>query len=342
MRPVIIEDLYTAGGYINLPAVLNLGYKYTIIISLRGGGKTYGCLKYMIDTGEKFMYFRRNDRSLKLAISPDFHIFRELDEDQGRNIQPLQVPKIGIGKFMEDGETIGYAANLSTFASIRSIGNVRSLGLKWLVFDEFIPQSDEVRRYDLFDAWSNAEETLVRNTELEGYEVRRLLMANTDTIRGDIVAGYRIGDAYMLMQEGGVEALEYSPDMLLLRPGCAELAAKKADTALYRVTSGSDFSEVALKANFLIEDRPHIKRKNLQEYRAIAAVGGICVYKHKSRAEWYVSETVAGKPKIYKPGEIDRARYMRENTAIWLAHLRNKVYYETLQAQTLFLKIYDL
>lgn len=342
MRPIEIKDLYTAGGYINMPAVLDLGYKYTVIISLRGGGKTYGCLDYMLDRKERFFYFRRNDRSLKLAISRDFHIYRELNENTGHNVQPMKVPEIGIGKFIEDEETIAYCANLSTFASIRSIGNVKALGIKWLVFDEFIPQSDEVRRYDLFDAWSNAEETLVRNTELEGYEVRRLLMANADTIRGDIVAGYRIGDAFMLMQEGGIEALEFSEDMLLLRPGCAELTAKKADTALYRVTSGSDFSEVALKANFLIEDRPHIKRKNLQEYRAIAAVNGVCIYKHKSRAEWYVSETVAGKPKIYKPGEIDRARYMRENVPVWMAHLRNKIYYESLQAQTLFLRIYDL
>ena len=315
MREIQIDNLYTAGGFINLPAVLALGYKYTIIISLRGGGKTYGALQEMIDSASRFMYFRRNDRSMKMCISPEFHLYKELNEVRGWDIRPRYDRDLGIGKFIQDNDVAGYVANLSTFASIRSIGNVRALGIKWLIFDEFIPQPDEVRR---------------------------LLMANSDTIRGDIVAGYRIGDAYMMMQEEGIEALEYSPDMLLLRPGCAELAARKADTALYRVTAGSEFADVALHANFLIEDRPHIKRKNLQEYKAIAAINGICIYKHKARSEWYVSERISGKPKIYKAGEIDKARYMRENLPIWTAHLRNKIYYESLQAQTQFFKIYDI
>ena len=342
MKQIQIDNLYTAGGFINLPAVLALGYKYTIIISLRGGGKTYGALQEMIDSSSRFIYFRRNDRSMKMCISQEFHLYKELNDVRGWDITPRYDRELGIGKFIQDGDVAGYVANLSTFASIRSIGNVRALGIKWLIFDEFIPQPDEVRRYDLYEAWSHAEETLIRNTELDGYEVRRLLMANSDTIRGDIVAGYRIGDAYMMMQEEGIEALEYSPDMLLLRPGCAELAARKADTALYRVTAGSEFADVALHANFLIEDRPHIKRKNLQEYKAIAAINGICIYKHKARSEWYVSERVSGKPKVYKAGEIDKARYMRENLPIWSAHLRNKIYYESLQAQTQFFKIYDI
>lgn len=335
-------SLYTTGGYIDLPAVLNLGYTYTIIISMRGGGKTYGALKYMMDYQERFIYFRRNDRSMKLATSPDFHIFRELNENEGRNVQPLRVPEIGIGKFVEDGKTLGYTANLSTFASIRSIGNVKALGVHWLIFDEFIPQADEVRRFDLFEAWSNAEETLVRNTELEGYQVRRLLMANADTIRGDIVSGYNIGDAYMYMQENGVEALEFSPDMVLIRPGCAELASKKSETALYKATAGSEFQQVALANKFTIEDREHITGRNLQEYKAVAAIAGICIYKHKSRSEWYVSEQIAGKPKQYRADQVDIKRYLRENTAVWLAHLKNKIYYASLHAQSIFFKLYDI
>lgn len=346
MKILNLPDLYTADGlFINLPAVLSLGYKYTVIISLRGGGKTYGYLDYSLTSSERFMYFRRNEKSLRLAVDKEFHIYKELNMNRGRNIQPRMLPKIGIGQFMDmdDGEIIGYAANLGTFASVRSIGNVKTLGLQWLVFDEFIPQPDEIRRYDLYKAWSNAEETLVRNTAITGgSEVRRLLMANSDTIYGDIVTGYRIGDAYMEMQERGIEVMEYSPDMVLLRPGCAKLADLKANTALYRVTAGSEFSDIALGNKFLIEDRPHIKRKNLQEYVAVAAINGICIYRHKGRSEWYVSETVSGKPKIYKPGEIDKARYMRENLNIWNAHLKNKVYYESLQAQSMFFAIYDI
>lgn len=339
MKTVEIKDLYTAGGFLNLPAVLQLGYKYTIIISMRGGGKTYGALKYFTDTGEKFIYFRRTLKSLRMCCSPDFHVLRPLEQDTGKHFTARFDNSLEIGYFYEEEKTAGYAVNLSTFAAIRSIGSASALGVSWLCFDEFIPQPDEVKRYDLFEAWRHAEETLIRNDAIHGTEPRRLLMANADTIRGDIVRGYRIDDAFMEMQESGIEAAEFTPDMLLLRPGCEELAALKSRTSLYRV---SDDNDVMLHNRFTIEDRPKVGRKSITEYKAVCTIGGICIYRHKSRAEYYISETVSGKPKIYRNEPADLRRYIRENTNVWRAYLRNKVYYETLHAQTLFLRLYDL
>lgn len=337
MKIIQIPDLYTAGGFLNLPAVLQLGYKYTVIISMRGGGKTYGALKYFADSGERFIYFRRNLKSLKMCTSPAFHIFRPLNQNEGKEITTRFDRSLEIGYFFDQDELLGYAVNLSTFAGIRSIGSASSLGVKWLCFDEFIPQSDEIRRYDLFEAWRQAEETLVRNDAITGNEPRRLLMANADTIRGDIVRGYRIDDVYMEMQEAGIEALEYTPDMLLLRPGCEDLVKAKQDTALYRV---SDDNGVMLHNTFQISDRPNIRKKPLSEYRPICVIHGICIYRHKSRPEYYVSETISGKPKIYKDGEASVKRYQTDNPAIARAWLRNRIFYESVHAQSLLYEIY--
>lgn len=337
MNILQIENLYTAGGFLNLPAVLQLGYKYTIIISMRGGGKTYGALKYCIDTGEKFIYFRRNLKSLKMCASPAFHIFRPINTNEDRNILPHFDRSLEIGSFWEDSELMGYAVNLSTFAGIRSIGSASALGVSWLIFDEFIPQADEIRRYDLFEAWRNAEETLVRNDAITGTEPRRLLMANADTIRGDIVRGYRIDDTYLFMQENGIEAIEASPDMLLLRPGCEALVQAKQDTALYRV---SDDNGVMLQNKFHIEDRPNIGKRPLAEYRPLCVVHGVCIYRHKSRPEYYISETISGKPKIYREGETSIKRFQNDNPAVARAWLRNKIYYESVHCQSLLLDIY--
>lgn len=337
MKIIQIPDLYTAGGFLNLPAVLQLGYKYTVIISMRGGGKTYGALKYFADTGERFIYFRRNLKSLKMCTSPDFHIFRPINQNEGKNISTRFDRSLEIGYFFDDQALLGYAVNLSTFAGIRSIGSASSLGVSWLCFDEFIPQADEIRRYDLFEAWRNAEETLVRNDAITGSEPRRLLMANADTIRGDIVRGYRIDDVYMEMQEAGIEALEYTPDMLLLRPGCEDLVKAKQNTALYRV---SDDNGVMLHNTFRISDRPNIRKKPLAEYRPVCVIHGICIYRHKSRPEYYVSETISGKPKIYKDGEAAVKRYQTDNPAIARAWLRNRIFYESVHAQSLLYDIY--
>ena len=337
MKIIQVPDLYTAGGFLNLPAVLQLGYKYTIIISMRGGGKTYGALKYCLETGEKFIYFRRNMKSLKMCASPAFHMFRPINKDLNRDVQPRFDNGLEIGYFVEQGETVGYAVNLSTFAGIRSIGSASSIGVKWLIFDEFIPQSEEIRRYDIFEAWRNAEETLIRNDALTGDEPRRLLMANADTIRGDIVRGYRIDDIYMNMQENGIEALELNENMLLLRPGCDELVKAKQGTALYQV---SDQNGVMLHNTFKIDDRPMIGKKKLTEYKPVCVVHGICIYRHKSRPEYYVSEIISGKPKIYKDSAASVLRYKTDNPAVARAWLRNKIYYESVHAQSVFLDIY--
>lgn len=339
-RPVDVPGgLYAAGGYyIDLPAVLALGYKYTIIVSMRGGGKTYGALKYCTEHEEPFMYFRRNLKSLKMCASPAFHIFRPLNAAEGRDVKARFDNSLEIGYFSENDTLVGYAVNLSTFAGIRSIGSASALGVKWLIFDEFIPQPDEIKRYDLFEAWRQAEETLVRNEAITGEEPRRLLMANADTIRGDIVRGYKIGDAYMKMQEEGIEAAAVSDYMLLVRPGCAELAEAKQHTALYEV---SDDNGVMLRNEFLIEDRQKIGKRALSEYVARCSYSGICVYKHKTRPEYYISLTASGKPKTYGEGAAEHRRFIRDNTAVWKAYMRDRIYYESVQAQTLFLRIYD-
>lgn len=344
MKPVEIRDLYEAGGlYINLPAILNLGYKYTIIVSLRGGGKTYGCLKYMLENHEKMIYFRRSKPALYMAADKDLHMYRRINTDLNRDVVPQINEKTGLASFREGDELIAMAASLSTFASIRSIGSARDLGISWLVFDECIPQPDERRTYDVYSAWRHAEETLIRNDELQGETVcRRLLMANADQIYGDIVAGFGIGDELMVMQDMGMEAAEHSEDVLILRPRCDALRAAKEDTALYRTSGGSEFSSVALDNQFMIRDRGDIKKQPLHEFIPIASINGICVYRHKTRKVYYVSEKITGKPKVYERTDADRRRYLRDHMRIWKAYMARRVSFESLTAQMTFFKIYDL
>ncbi len=343
MLPTEIRDLYCCEGkYINFPSILDLGYKTTVIVSLRGGGKTYGALKYMLESGERFMYFRRTGKALEMATDVNFHIFTELNADLGRHVTPSLNHKTGLGVFEEDGEIIGYAANLGTFGSIRSLGSAKALGIKWLIFDEFIPQAEEVRRYDLYSAWQNAVETLTRNAEIDGYKVHRLLMANADTIRGDVIAGLNIADDFLAMQEQGIEAAIHSRDTLLVRPQCDTLMKLKADTSLYRDAEGTDFANIALANLFRVDDRPMIAKRNLQEYKPVVSIDGICIYRHKSRKEYYVSQTKAGKPKEYSAGEADHKRYIRDNMSIWQAFLNKHVLYDSVRSQTIFRRLYKL
>ena len=334
-----VPDLYHEGsGYLNIPAVLALGYPFTIIITLRGGGKTYGALSYMVDDGYKFIYFRRTKIAAELAASADYNLFKKLNRDKGYGVETSFSARLGTGSFTRDGQTIGYITALSTVAGIRSIDGS---DIDFLIFDEFIPQPEEKRLYDTFKAWSNADETINRNREADGgTAARRLLMANADTIYGDIVAGYKIGDALLWMQESGTEVLEFSPDMLLVRPGMAELLERKKDTALYRVTAGSDFSRVALENEFRIEDRERIKKQPVREYVPVCYHNGVCFFRHKTLIKWYVSTKKTGKPKMYSGTDADRRRFLNENPAIWPAYLNKRIIFEDLAAQQAFLSIF--
>lgn len=337
------ENLYCHDGlYLNFEEILKTPYKRIMIISMRGGGKTYGCLRELHRRQERFIYFRRTDKALNVAIDRDMHIYSKLNKDEGWNVEPRKSTQTGIARFTDEGETVAYCFNLSTFHTIRSIGDAEALGVKWLVFDEFIPEEREPKRYDAFSAWNHADETLTRNAELEGYEVRRLLMANADTIRGEMLAGFDVADEFLMMQETGIEIYEHSPDFLLLRPHCDKLMQLKMGTSLYKETAGSDFADVALSNKFRVDDRQMIGSRNLSEYRSRAAIAGICIYRHKSRkGEYYISDAISGKPKVYGRGEGERTRFIRENTAVFQAYLRNKVYYSSVKTQTVFLRVYD-
>lgn len=337
-KKIEIPEFYTSSGYLNMEAILALDYPFTIIVALRGGGKTYGALSYMLDYNMRFLYFRRTRNAAEIAASGPFNLFKKLNADKGYGVETVYSNKLGIGTFYQDDVVAGYITSLSTFAALRSIDGS---DIDFLIFDEFIPQPEEPRRYDAFTAWSNADETINRNREADGFlPARRLLMANSDLIYGDIIAGYDIGDALLWMQETGTEAVEISKDMLILRPGMAALQERKRDTSLYRVTAGSDFSRVALENEFRIEDRERIKRQPRNEYKAFCRIRGITFYKHKSEQRMYVSRKNSGSPKIYRDTDSDFRRFLNENPGIWPCYLNKRMYFEDLGAQQIFLKLF--
>lgn len=334
-----IPELYTSSGYLNMEAILALGYPFTVIVALRGGGKTYGALSWMIEHERTFLYFRRTRNATEIAATAQFNLFKKLNADRGYGVQTSYSQKLGIGTFTQDGDICGYITSLSTFAALRSIDGS---DIDFLILDEFIPQPEEVNRYDLFTAWSNADETINRNREADGNApARRLLMANSDLIYGDIIAGYDIGDILLMMQETGIEAVEVSHDMLLLRPGMKDLQERKRDTSLYRVTAGSDFSRVALENEFRIEDRERIRKQPLNEYTAFCRIRGITFYKHKTLQKMYVTRRTKGRPKTYADTDSDFKRFLNDNPGIWPCYLNKRMIFEDLGAQQIFLKLFS-
>lgn len=333
-----MENLYTDKGYLDMGEVISSPYPFIIVIGARGCGKTYGALKYVMDSGIRFMYMRRTKTIMDIITDKRFSPFKKLNEDLHRDIQPEVSKGYGLYIDKDSGETIGYAAALSTIANLRGFDGS---DIELLIYDEFIPEPTEVVRFNEFSAFVNAYETINRNRELTGAPpLKAVLMSNSDLLYSSIVTGLGIADHLVEMQEEGIEVLEHSPDVLLIRPDNPTFHEEKAKTALYRVTAGSEFSEMALNNQFTVEDRSRIRELPIREYNIVCTYKEICIYKHKSNGTWYVTREKSGSPKEYGTTDADRRRYLREQMAVWKAFNKRKVYFKNVDVQSVFLDIY--
>ena len=330
-------ELYLPNNYLNMAGILRDPHPFIIVVGARGTGKTYGALTGALDQDLKFIYFRRTQKIIDAVTDPALHIFKRINQDRQRDIQPGR--SSGLVRFMEKETCVGYAAGLSTFANVRGFDGS---DIDLIIYDEFIPEPTERVMFNAYTALLNAVETIGRNRELEGRPpVKTLLLSNSDLIYSDIVTGLKIGDRLLAMQESGVEMLDVSPELLIIRPTGEAFREQKRDTALYRLTSGQSYAAVALDNAFPIEDRERIKNRPLAEYRPLAAIGGICLYKHKSGGSYYVTDKITGAPKLYASDPADEKRFVREWLPVWRAHLKRKVFFSGIDVQTRFKQLFE-
>lgn len=331
-------NLYTDQGYLDMGAVISAPYPFIIVVGARGCGKTYGALKNVLEDNIRFIYLRRTKAILDVITDRRFSPFKKLNEDLHRDIQPEISKGYGMYKDMDTGDLIGYAAALSTIANLRGFDGS---DIELMIYDEFIPEPTEIVRFNEFSAFTNAYETINRNREFEGRPpLKAVLLSNSDLLYSTIVSGFHLSDTLVQMQEEGLEWVEFSPDILLVRPDSVKFKEQKQDTALYRVTQGTEFQEMSLHNMFIVQDRERVKYRPLKEFNVVCCYNGMYIYKHKTDSTYYVCRRGSGTPKVYQNTDADNRRFKREQMAIWRAFLRKKVYFETVDVQTDFLEVY--
>lgn len=327
-------NLYLNNNYLDMGAVISAPYPFIMVISGRGGGKTYGSLRYCLEQHIKFMYLRRTKTILELITDPRYHPFKRINTDTGRNIEPEYSRGIGSFKDIDTGELIGYAAALSTIANIRGFDGS---DIDLIIWDEFIPEPGERLTFNQLTAFFHAVETIGRNRELEGRPpLKSVLLSNSDLIYSDVIAGLGVGEKLYIMQSEGIEQAEASPELLLIMPRLQAFRADKADTALYRLTAGTVYADVALDNRFALEDRALIRKQDLRHHKPIATINGLVFYRAKDGRNWYVCRKSSGSPKEYDNTDADKRRFLREQCAIFRAYSRRKLYFEDVDVQTQF------
>ena len=331
--------LYLDSGYFNFKEVAALGLPFNIIIGGRGTGKTFGALKWSLESGHKFMYVRRIQDQVDKLKAPGYSPLEALNIKLGTEISVKSTAKGVIGVFSDDGENVGSIVALSTFANIRGFNGA---DIDYIIFDEFIPQSTEAPIRDELDALANMYESVNRQRELEGQPpVQMFLLSNSNTLKSRILAGLKLilkidqmqknKKAFMIDNARGLSVflLDESP-----------VSKAKADTALYKLMGSSAYTDMALGNDFGWDTGSRKQSRSLKGYQAIFTIGELTAYKNKN--EYYISSHESGSPARYRISDSDIRRCKRDFLLLFCEWLNNKVVFENVEVEILFNTIFDL
>lgn len=336
--------LYSENGYINMAGIIEDGNVISLVCGGRGTGKTFSTLKYVRENNVLFMYLRRTQGQADLISRPDFSPFNSIDRECGTYTCVESVTKYNSAFYNADlGEEnkklIGYTAGLSTFSNLRGFD---ASDVELLIFDEFIPEKHERPIKHEFDALMNCYETINRNRELSGRKPLKLLcLANANNLGNEIFMGLDLVKRSMNMAKTGVEQwTDEKRKIGLYIVQRSKISEMKKDTALYRITVGSKFEEMAIENSFSYEDISKIKPQNLKEYKPVVTVSDITVYKHKTEELYYVSMHKEGTCPTYGDGKVEIRRFLRQYPWIWARYMQNKVLFEDYLCEIKLTNVY--
>lgn len=341
--------LYLDNGYVNIPHVLSRGMTFNFMIGGRGTGKTFGALDYVLEEHKKFCLMRRTQSQLDTIARPDTSPFKAVQRTKDYNwtCEPLSIGKSVYGYFKTTtdpekstpiyGELLGYAIALSTVANLRGF-DMSDVDL--LIYDEFIPETHERSLKNESDAFFNCYETLNRNRELQGRKpIQVLCLANANDFACPILIGLNlVSTVERMISQGKTEYVNPQKSVGIYLLTDSPVSMKKRETALYKLTHGTAFSEMAVSNAFEGTNDPDVYSVDLREYNPLVAVGELCIYKHKSAKTYYISVHRSGSVGSYSGDGIDMKRFMNTHKGVIMASITGRVIYESHLVKALFLR----
>lgn len=335
-------NIYLDSGYLNMRHIYNelcikLGLPFIFIIGQRATGKTYGSLEFTIEDEIKFMLMRRTQSQADLINKPEFSPFKSLNRDHGWNIysRPLSKYNAGFYQDEEGGLPIGYTCALSTVANMRGFD---AQDVELTIYDEFIAERHERPIKNEASAFFNAYETMNRNRELKGLPpMHCLMLANSNDIANPYFMELGlIRTLRKMLKRKQTLHIDKVRGLAIIFLHKSRVSEQKRETALYRLTKGTQFSSMALDNKFNNEVAGKIRSMNLKEYRPLVAIGELCLYEHKSNDTIYASTHKSGKFETYKLGDVERMRFKREWRYLWDEYMDNNITFEEYTCEVLF------
>lgn len=338
--------IYDDNGYLSIDNILSCNKPFIFVVGGRGTGKTYGALKYVIEHDIKFILMRRTQSQVDLINKPEFCPFKSLNNDKGWNIGTAPISKYNVGFYrMEDqngkavpsGPPVGLSVALSTISNLRGFD---ASDIELLIYDEFIPERHERPIKEEGAAFLNAYETINRNRELQGRKPLQVLcLANANDLGNPIFTELKlIAKAENMKRKDQEFSILDNRGIALFVLNKSPISAAKKDTALYKVSDGSDYADMALANQFSEMNSRSVKSMPLNEYKPIVCVGEICIYKHKSNGSYYVSTTISGSPDKFGTSDTELQRFNRAYFYLFESYMKDNIIFEDFTCEVLFNK----
>lgn len=339
------KDLYLPNHYANIGGMLSTGMPFIICIGGRGTGKTYGALKLSRDLKLNTLLMRRTAAQAGIISSDSMSPWKSIARDEGFEIKTESAAK-GLSvtnEVDEDGNVIralSYQCALSTISNLRGFD---SSDIDLIIYDEFIPETHEKKMKHELDALLNAYETINRNRELSGKPATKLmLLANANNLASPILSGLHLTNkvesmikkhqAISIMPEKGVAIflLQDSP-----------ISQLKSETALYRLTKGTAFSEMALSNEFSYSDTSNVISLDLKNMQPIFTLDQMTIYFSNQSMRFYVSAKLNLSVPIFKSiSDEDIARLKTVYSWFTLNIISARVDYESFEIKSRILEVF--
>ena len=337
--------LYQHNGYANMrDIILNSETPFILVIGGRGTGKTYTSIHTLLDEKIPFIYLRRTGAQMELVSKDEFSPIVKIGSDLGRCLvcSPLSKYASGVYDLGDDGKPAGDPVAVNMALSL--VANMRSFAAdayKVILYDECIPEKHErsIMGQHEPEAFLNMYESIDRNRQLDGKPpVKCVCLANANNLEAPILQALNcIKILDRMKHKGQTQYISKTLGLSVFLLNNSPISAEKRETALYKLTLGQgDFTDMALENAFSRDNYTDTGSRPLSEYYAVAAVGPVCLYRHKSNYTWYVSETRSGKPKEFENTITDRARFRLYCQNAWKDYFERKLSFENVSAKVFF------
>lgn len=233
---------------------------FNFIISLRGGGKTYGSLKYCVEKhleerkhgrNWQFVYLRRHENELKkLTISRGGRIFNAIEKEF-----PTHILRAESNTLYCDGEIMGYAIQLSTWHTQKS--DVMP-DVQMIVFDEFI--CAETRSYlrDDVTAFLELYVTIAR-PGTDHPLVKVFFLGNAVTQINPYFDYFNLERPYM----GEFKKFGAEKDILVQDVDVPELQQAMHETRFGKLISGTAYADYSIDNKWLLDKTNFLGKKTV-------------------------------------------------------------------------------